>query len=57
MPGPAAKEVCGLRWRRDISPSARTLSIRIARTLVDGIPVKAAEVPGRAPYAPRWATP
>jgi integrase len=30
------EEVCGLRWRRDISLPARTLSIRTVRTLVDG---------------------
>lgn len=30
------EEVCGLRWRRDINLGARTLSIHVARTLVDG---------------------
>jgi integrase len=30
------EEVCGLRWRRDVSTSSRELSIRAARTLVDG---------------------
>ena len=30
------EEVCGLRWRRDVSLTARTLTIQIVRTLVDG---------------------
>jgi integrase len=33
------EEVCGLRWR-DVNFSARTLTIRAARTLVDGKPIE-----------------
>lgn len=36
------EEVCGLRWRRDVDLSDRTLSIRTVRTLVDGKPVEKA---------------
>jgi integrase len=34
------EEACGLRWRRDVSLTERTLSIRMARTLGDGQPVE-----------------
>lgn len=34
------EEVCGLRWRRDVSLPGRTLTIRMARTLVDGKPAE-----------------
>lgn len=30
------EEVCGLRWRRDVNLTARTLTIQVVRTLVDG---------------------
>jgi len=30
------EEVCGLRWRRDVNLAARTLSVKVVRTLVDG---------------------
>lgn len=30
------EEVCGLRWKRDVSFPARTLAIQVVRTLVDG---------------------
>jgi integrase len=34
------EEACALRWRRDIDLVARTLTVRRARTLVDGQPVE-----------------
>ena len=34
------EEVCGLRWRRDVNLAARTLSIQVVRTLVDGAAVE-----------------
>jgi hypothetical protein len=38
--GVRPEEVCGLRWRRDVNLTARTLMIQIVRTLVDGVLVE-----------------
>lgn len=34
--GLRSEEVCGMRWRRDVDLSARTIQVQVVRTLVDG---------------------